>query len=179
MLRDNPHGLHTPTTLEGRRRSYKSTSTRAIHARRDLHITLGSRSVWMMAGREMRSGHAASSSIRLYSAARSPARILAAALGCAVLGAITTWSPAAHAFRTGSDLPELAGTERVRWKKDFIGYQLYDAGAPGLPFDLVEEEVQAVLSSWKVDCGGPSFAYYGATSAPALPADGVNTIQWI
>jgi hypothetical protein len=98
---------------------------------------------------------------------------------CALFGLIA-FAPAALAYRTASELPELAGTERVRWALPFIGYVLH----PDLPSGLARTDVEAALDlsfrAWTTPaCSGVGFVQLGAAPTAAMAEDGVNTVQWL
>ena len=66
----------------------------------------------------------------------------------AVLGGALLVCGHAGAYRTGSDLTELAATPKVRWENAAIDYEINDQGAPGLSFSAVQgatSEARAVL----------------------------------
>jgi len=86
----------------------------------------------------------------------------------------------AFAFRTGRDVPALAGTERVRFKNDVIAFAL----APMLPTNLSQSDVERAIhlaaTTWSAaDCTAVAFSYSGMTAANAAPGDGVNTVEWV
>ncbi len=86
----------------------------------------------------------------------------------------------AQAFRTPSDLPDFAETERIRWASDEIAYYLHESGAPGFNFGDVQATAQSMLDIWGAPaCSNVSFRFEGSTPDPAAPGDGTNTIQWL
>src|SRR5688572_24458250 len=83
-----------------------------------------------------------------------------------LLGEVST----ASAYRTAADLPDFAGTERVRWEGDEIPFALDIAGAPGVPLADVERVVIDALSAWnEVESSSVRFTYLGVTSSPPSP----------
>lgn len=86
----------------------------------------------------------------------------------------------AYAFRTAGDLPEFAETDRVRWEEPVVATAFSEA----LPTELTSEDVSAAASMAKdawtsVDCPVVTFVDHGWSPAPAVPGDGIVTIQFI
>ena len=107
---------------------------------------------------------------------RSGTRIVAFAV---IGGSLLVCGPAL-AYRTGSDLAELASTPKVRWENAAIEYEINEQSAPGVPPSQVQSAVSDAASSWaSIACGGPDFRYRGVTSNHATPSDGRNTIEWV
>jgi len=86
----------------------------------------------------------------------------------------------ARAYRTGRDLPELAGSRRVRFAADEIRFQLLDDTPAGMnPLD-VASAVESASGAWMAaSCTALRFVFDGTTRIEAQPGDGVNTIQWV
>lgn len=96
------------------------------------------------------------------------------------IAAVVFGSTTALAYRTGSDLPELAATERVRFEESNVRFSFY----ADLPLDVrpseVEEVILAAGRTWsEPECTALAFRYDGTTTSPAEPGDGRNTIQWL
>lgn len=111
---------------------------------------------------------------------RASAHRLRAVTLLSALGLVLTATRETHAFRTGSDLPDLAGTERVRWASRALSFSLYEESPRGLELAEVEIALTSALSVWRaLDCAAPQLSYGGSSSLRARPNDGVNTIEWI
>ncbi len=101
--------------------------------------------------------------------------VMACVLVCSAL-----WSVPARAFRTASDLVSFADSERVRWPRDSISYEIYERVPSELALVDVEQTVRSAFGLWTgLECGGPHFVYRGNTPIRAVPGDGINTIEWV
>jgi hypothetical protein len=86
----------------------------------------------------------------------------------------------AAAFRTAGELPDFAGTERVRWQSPVIRYLLHDSVPPGFTVDRVQDAMVASFWKWsEPTCTQVMFDYQGVTNAPAAPGDGVSTVEFV
>jgi MYXO-CTERM domain-containing protein len=95
------------------------------------------------------------------------------------VAALTLALPA-QAYRTAGELPEFAGTEKVRWASDSVEYVLNTEMPGGMTLDEAAATVHRALSSWMdPTCSVLSFRSAGATDTRAQRGDGLNTIQWI
>jgi len=89
-------------------------------------------------------------------------------------------SRAARAYRTAADLPELAGTERVRWVNEGVSVSLYGLPPAGLQRIDVEAALRACADRWSaVACSALDISYSGATSVPPAAGDGQAAIVWL
>jgi hypothetical protein len=85
-----------------------------------------------------------------------------------------------HAFRTAGQLPEMAGTERVRWRSDVISYEISSSSVSPIPQDEFVTTVVVAFATWEhTSCTDLRFDHAGSTFAGAAPGDGRNTIQWV
>ncbi len=105
-----------------------------------------------------------------------PQRLCALAFG---LIALATSTPAL-AFRSGRDLPDLNGTDRVSASALPIAFSLQKALPKGLKTADVETAIQSATSTWSAPaCSAAQFSYAGLTDEHAAPGDGVNSIEWV
>ena len=103
-----------------------------------------------------------------------------ASLGLAVLVATFLVPAMARAYRTAGELPEFAGTDRVRWDRDIVPVVMHLDGAPGVSLASAEREVLLALGRWSAPtCTDLGFRYDGAASAAPASGDGRNTIAWV
>jgi hypothetical protein len=103
-------------------------------------------------------------------------RVLQGAIVGVVLGVAGT----AGAYRTAGDLPEYAGTERVRWRSNVVRYQLQS----DVPANLTPEDVLTALETafgaWSApECSQFEAVSDGANAVHAAPGDGLNTIEFV
>ncbi len=107
-------------------------------------------------------------------------RLLRLSLVVAACGFVTSYATAAAAFRTGADLPELSDTSRVRWSAEAVTFYVASSPSPPIPNTTALAASQQAFATWNaVRCPGPVLGVHEATSGPATPGDGVNTIQWV
>lgn len=93
---------------------------------------------------------------------------------------ISAGSNSAWAFRSGRDLPDLSGSDRVAFAGGAISLGLYQALPKGLRLAAVEVAIAEATGAWSVpECSAIQFTYTGTTSDHAVPGDGTNTIEWI
>jgi hypothetical protein len=86
----------------------------------------------------------------------------------------------ALAFRTAADLPDFAGTAKVRWATDTVEYVLNVETPAAVLYDDFAQTVYEALDAWTTPaCSVLRFRSAGATSARAVRGDGLNTIQWV
>jgi hypothetical protein len=96
---------------------------------------------------------------------------------CLVLFAV---APAAHAYRTATDLEAFSGTERVRWSASQIRIVRGLGAASGITDAQARAAFGRALSAWsEPSCSGLSFVDEGVAPGPAAPGDGINTIEWL
>jgi hypothetical protein len=89
-------------------------------------------------------------------------------------------STAASAYRTGADLPELAGTDRVRFAANEIHFSLFPSLPAGLDALDVMNAVSEASHAWTAPaCTALTLSFDGTTSNQAQPGDGINTVQWV
>jgi hypothetical protein len=98
----------------------------------------------------------------------------------AALAIAVAYAAPAAAFRTAGELPDFAGTERVRWQAELIEFLMHS----DVPQDLwpgdVTFAVENAAGTWReTQCAVPGVTAAKSTTLPAAPGDGVNTIQWV
>jgi hypothetical protein len=97
-----------------------------------------------------------------------------------VLLALPAIARPALAYRTGADLSELQGTERVRFVEDRIAYELTESVPEPMNFEDYRATVKQALDTWSAPaCSDLRFTYRGISLGGALPADGRNTLEWV
>jgi hypothetical protein len=94
---------------------------------------------------------------------------------------LVLYAPAAFAFRTATDSPDLAGAGRVAWRESEVGFSLC---REDLPPDVTEEEVEAALraalATWSApECSHIRPFFVGWVSERPLPQDGQNSVAWV
>ncbi|MEZ4338207.1 MAG: hypothetical protein R3B82_16420 [Sandaracinaceae bacterium] len=86
----------------------------------------------------------------------------------------------AHAYRTGGELPELRGTERVAWSTSRVAYRVHEDGGPGVPLSTVRDTAEQAFGAWSdLECASVVFENRGIATSRARPDDGANDIYWI
>jgi len=111
---------------------------------------------------------------------RRAAHIAPPVLGAISLVALLGNTSPAAAYRTATDLPDFAGTSKVRWASDTVEYVLNEHMPSSMSLDEFGSTVRQALEAWtEPGCSTLRFRSAGATSAPAARGDGLNTIQWI
>jgi len=97
----------------------------------------------------------------------------------AFLAALTT-AELAHAFRTSAALPELSGTEKVRFAEETVEYELFETGAPGVALADARSDILGAFTTWsEPTCSSLRLNYNGLTPSHAIQGDNRNTIEWI
>lgn len=101
------------------------------------------------------------------------------ALGAWLFVSLLATSGVAHAFRTASDLPELAGSGVVRWDRDLVEYRVDLEGLRGVSFTAVERAVREGLGVWEeAGCSSLRFVQVGGGSSPES-GDSFNDIGFV
>lgn len=102
----------------------------------------------------------------------------AGALG--VLALALVLSRPAFAYRTAADLPEFAGTSRVRWAPGTIQYNMASWLPPGLDRAAVEQAVAGGFAAWSApECAALEFVSGGFVNAVAASGDSTVTLQFL
>jgi hypothetical protein len=86
----------------------------------------------------------------------------------------------ASAYRTGTDLDQFKGTERVRWSSNSVIFDVARTLPATInPIDFSREFVRA-FSQWSnVECGGVHAEFDQVLGEPAQYGDGRNTIELV
>ena len=110
------------------------------------------------------------------SPASAPLVLRACGIAVATLSALHT----AHAYRTGSDLPEFRDAGPVHWHAQPITLELVKPLPAGVTANEVRRAIEEALSAWsEPSCSGVELSLASESASEAGPADEHNTIEWV
>ncbi len=89
-------------------------------------------------------------------------------------------SGAAWGYRTAEDAPDFEGAGVVRWNQESVAFSMYSTLPHGMSWELVKSEIEAGFNVWgTANCGQPWMRIEGPAAEPAIPNDGINTVEWV